>query len=448
MASGNVETRERRIPKAAEKKVKIVPPEPIKLDPQPKPKVSADAPSRSWYTPAPAQSLATDSMQKSVPNATPRTTLSKVDMGKSNPAKKFRGHGRTESEARGNGVKPTKRPVPKHLIARPDRSWSESTNNQATRNGYLAQQRPTHFPTRGSYESEEMAVGEVPTYANAGEEEATPLVKSVQETVNPVARRVSKPLPELPVFESVSSRWSASTGSVYSNNRWFSYDKVLDMFPEPPRDMPEVDNSSDWESFNSLPTQIFTSCANTSSSSVATITPTTTPNPPVEPLMLKTVPQPKVATVIHQVPRASCSLTQLQDSIVIRDGRAYPQAPIESSTHSSSIHTTGPPTLRRRSSSFTSSRGQEPPMGIADIRALVWPHRRQTPEDIKRTELEELERENKYKAEQEEQEKLRQFYMEFGFIRPLEDKKGYQREVDPNGLEFFEPGKEKKRRWL
>ena len=404
MASRSVQTRARGIPKAAEKKVKINAPEQTRPSPQRKPKVPANVPSQSWYTPAPALSPTNGALQRSVSNAAPRTTPSKVDVGKTNSTKEFRHHGRTESEVWRDGAEPTKRRVHKHLITHPDCPWVEPPNNPIAHHGYLAQHQPVRAATRGSYESDETAVeGEAPARVDAKkEEEATPLVRFVQDTLRPTVRLISKPLPDLPTFDSLSSRWSASTGSVYSDEDPFSYDKVLNMFPNPPEDMPNADRSNDWKDSNSLSTPpVFMSCPNISSSSVATITPTVAPEPStVKPLMLKAAPKPKFSVVIHQDPHTSCSYTQLQDSIVIRDGCAYPQAPIDGNIHTSSIRTAGTAsTLQRRSSSLTPSQGRNQLGQVAMPEALLWLHWRKTHEDNERIERERLERERDYETE-------------------------------------------------
>ena len=433
IASGEVQTKPRRIPKAAEKKVKIDAQKLIKPSPQPKPKASVDTSSRSWYTPAPPQPSTTDARQRSVSNATPRATPPKISVTRANSTKEPRGHGRTESEGRRDGVGSTKRRVPRHLITHPDCPWVELTNNPA-------QHRPVRSETTGSYESDKTAVeNEAPTRAEAKrEEKATPLVKSAQESFRPMARPVSKPLPDLPIPDSVASKWSASTDSVCSNDDPFSYDKVLRMFPKPPEGIPNRNRLNDLGSSNSLSTPpVFMSCPNTSSSSIATITPATALNSSVKPPTLKIVPKPKVATVVRQIPRASCSY-QLQDSIVTRNGRAYPHGSMKGSIHTSSIRTTG----------AAPSRSQSPPKRVANLEALLWPHRRQTPEDIKRIERERLERERKYQIEQQKEQERKQFEMEFGYNPQYKGKRMYEREVDPDGFELIRHEKEKRRKWL
>jgi len=412
MAPGDFQPRPRRIPKAAEKKVKINAPELIKSSPQPKPKASADASSRSWYTPAPAQSPTTPALRQSTSNATPRTTPSKVNVGRANPTKEFKNHGHTDSEARRDGFGPAKRHVKKDLISHPDCPWVESPQN-----------RPVRSATWGSCESDKTAVGNV-SLPTRGDVKKGCEATSTQETLRPRVRVVSKPLPDLPVFDSVSSRWTASTGSVYDNGS-LSYGRVLTMFPEPPNHMPGETRFDDWENPNSLLTpSAFMSCPNTSSSSIDTITPATT-----KPI-LKAAPKPKVANVVHQIPRASCSYNQLQDSIVINEGRAYPRASMKGSVHIPSIRTTdAAPTF-------------------VNIEAAVWPHTRQTPEDIARVERDTLEWESKWPVEEMEGMEQEMFEMEFGYNPQYKGKKRYQREVDPNELELFGPEQAKKRKWL
>ncbi|KAF9643792.1 hypothetical protein BDM02DRAFT_1316900 [Thelephora ganbajun] len=452
MASGNVQTRARRIPKVAEKKVNIDAPELIKSSPQHKPKVSTDVPSRSWYTSVPVQSPVKGTLQRSISNATPRTTPSKVDVGRANSTKESRSHGRVESEARRDGVEPMKQHVHKGSITHTDCPWVEATSNPIAHPEYLARHQPARSTTRGSCESDKTAIeDEAATRVDAKKgEEASPLVKSVQETLRPTVRLVSKPLPDLPAFDSLSSRWSASTGSVYSDDNPFSYGNILTMFPDPPKNMPDIAPFNDWENTISLSTPpVFMSCPNHSSGSVSTVTLTITPDPPpVKPLMLKAVTKPKIATVVHQNPRASYSYNQLQDSIATRDDRAYPQASMKGSIHNSSVRTAGPAlTLRQRSSSFGSSNCRNPPNRIVNIEALLWPHRRQTPEDIERIERERLEREREYELEVQKEQELKQFEMEFGYNPWYKGKKMYQREVDPNGFELIRPEK-KQRNWL
>ena len=470
MASSNIQARTKGVPKAAEKKVKILAPEPTRSSPQPRPKVFTED-SRSWYTPVPVQPLVEGALQRSIPNSTPRTTLSKANVGGVNPIKELKGRSRSELEARRTGVEPTKRPFHNRLVTRPEYPRVESTDDQTIRRGHRGQQhrgleatvsqphvplhrstRPVRSETSGSCESDKTAVeDEAPARRNTKKEEgATPLVKPVQETPRPTVKLVSKPLPDPPDFDSVSSRWTTSTGSVYSDGGSFSYDKVLSLFPEPPKVVPNLAGFNDWENFNSLSTPpIFMSRSNSSSSSVATITPMTVPDSPVRPLMLKAVPKPKVATVVHQIPRASHSFSQLQDSIVIQNGRAYyPQASAESSVPAPSVRTAGTiSTLRRRSSSFT-SHNRKPSNRVANLEALVFPHRRQTPEDINRIERERLERERKYETEDQKEQELKQFEMEFGYNPLYKGKKRYQREMDPNGFELVRLGKEKQRKWL
>ena len=416
IASGDVQTRVRGIPKAAEKKVKINAPELTKSSPQPKPKVPADAPPQSWYTPV--QSSTKGALQRSVSNATPRTTPSKVDAERTNSAKELRSHPRTGSETRRDGVEPKKRYVHKHSISHPDCPWVESKDDPYAHAEYLSQYQPVRSATRGSYESDETVVEDgSPTRADAKKEgEDLPLVKSVQDTLRPTVRLISKPLPDLPTFDSLSSRWSASTGSVYSSDDPFQYDKILNMFPEPPKDIPDMSHLDDWENSNSLSTPpVFMSWPNSSSSSVATITPTVTPDPfPVKPLTLKAVQKPKVANVVHQAPRASYSYTQLQDSLAIRGGRPYPQPSVKGSIHTS-IQTTGTArTLRRRSSSVTPTRSRPQRQKAVNLQALLFPWRIQTPEETREIERASRQSKEEYERMKEEERKALEFARDFG----------------------------------
>lgn len=399
IASGNTQTRAQGIPKAAEKKVRINAPKSTKSTPLSEPKVSTDAASQSWYTPAPVQSLTESVLQRSASDATPRTRPSEVDLGRTNSTKEFRTHLHTESEARRDCVEPAKRRVHKHLIKHSDCPWIESTNDPYALAGYLAQHRPLRSMTRGSYESDETAVDiEAPTPMDAKEGEVPLLVKSVENTLRPTARLVSKPLPNLPVSDTFLSRWAVSTDSVRSKGEVPQCEEELFAFPVPPGGIPNAFN--DREDLNSLSTPpVFASLPNPSSSSVATITPTTPLNPSVKPLTLKAAPKPKVATVVHQNPGGDHSYTHFQDSLVIRDGRAYPQASMKGSIHTSIRPTGTTPTLRRRSISATPSRNRNPPNGPRNLYALVYGPQSPQAEKYERDLLERQERE---KGEHEE----------------------------------------------
>ena len=347
----------------------------------------------------------------------------------------------TRANTRRDGVEPTKRRVPEHLIIHPDCPLAESTNNPITQ-----------CATGSSCESDKTAVeDEAPTRLDAGKEgETTPLAKPVEETLRPTVRLVSKPLPDLRTSDSVTSRWSVSTSSVYSDDDSFSYTKVLDMFPEPPKGTPNLDRFDDWENSSSLSTSpAFTSSSDTSSSSIATITPTAARDSSVKPLVLGVVQKLEVVTVVNQIPRANCSYTQLQDSVVTRSGCAYPHGSTKDSIQTSSIGPTSTgSTLRRRPSSLTPSQNQTPPRRIRNIEALVWPYRHQTAEDIERIEREQLERDRKYQIEQEKEQERKLFETEFGYNPWYKGKKTYEREVDPNKFESIRHGKEKGWNWL
>lgn len=449
IASNSVQTRAQRIPKAAEKKVKIDASGSIKQSPQPKPKASADKSSQSWYTRETAQPPTTGApLQRSVSNATPRTITPKVDVTRANSTRESRNRGRTELEGRRDGVGTMKRHVPKSSIKHRDCPWVDPTNNPTTQRTHPTQRPPVCPATRGSYGSDKTVV-EDGTPMRADAEKQGELVRSVQETLRPTVRLISKPLPNLPNFDSVSSKWSASTGSVYSNDDPSSYDKVLDMFPQPPEGVPKLVRFDDWQNSNSLSTPpVFMSCPNTSSSSIATTTSTAASDSTVKPLTLKAVPKPKVATVVHQISRANRSYTQLQDSIVIRKGRAQPHGSMKGSIHTPPIRTTGAaPTLRQRSSSLTPSQSQSPPKRAANLHDLIWPNRHRTAEDIERDERERLERERKYQIEEQEKQERALFDMEFGFNPEYKGTRMYQREVGPNGFELIKDGKNK-RKWL
>ena len=443
IASGSVQTRARRIPKVAEKKVKIDESKPVKSSPQPKPKV-ANVSSQSWYTPAPVQPPATGALQRSVSDVTPQTFPSKVDVGRSNSAKEARNHLRTGSETRRDGVEPTKRHVRKHLITHTDCPWVESNGDPHPHAGYMAHhQQPIRSATMGSYESDETAVeGETTARVDAKEDGWAP-AKDVQDTLRPTVRLVSKPLPDPPTFDSLSSRWSQSTGSVYSDGSPFRYDKILDLFPEPPKDKPDADYPSDWENSNSLSTPpVFMSCSNHSSSSVVTVTPEATLDPPtVRPLKLKVVPEPKATALVHLTPRASRSFAQVQDSLVILRGRGRPQPPTKGSIHTS-IRTTGTASnLRRRSSSVTHSHSRSQPerrSNPANDRALGEPSQRQISEEIKGYERREGTCEANFQAGQD----ANTFYPpEFGYKLNYRGEKRLLR-----GLESDRPDKVKRRR--
>jgi len=357
----------------------------------------------------------------------------------------------TRANSRRDGVEPTKLRVPERLIIHPDCPLVESTNNPIAHHGFPAQHRPVRSATGSSCESEKTAVEDgAPTRPDAGkEEEATPLAKSVEGTLRPTVRLVSKPLPDLPTSGSVASRWSTSTGSVYSDDDSF-YSKVLKMFPEPPEGVSNLDHFNNRENSSSLSTSpAFASCSNTSSSSIATITPTAAQDSSARPLMLEVVPKLEVATVVNQIPRASCSYTQLQDSVVTRSGCAYSYGSTKDSIQTSSIGTTGAgSTLRRRPSSLTPSQSQTPPRRIRNIEALVWPYRHQTAEDIERIEREQLERDRKYQIEQEKEQERKLFETEFGYNPWYKGKKMYEQEAYPDKFESIGYGKEKGWSWL
>jgi len=141
------------------------------------------------------------------------------------------------------------------------------------------------------------------------------LAKSVNDTLHPTVRLVQKPLSDLQVIDSPSSKWSASTGSIYSDYDTFS---LLDSFPSPPSDTANAVRSEDWENSNSLSIPpVFMSCSNTSSDSVATVLATTTP-------------------ALEPDKHSSCSFRQAQDSLVILRGRLHPKAPVKGDTSTSS----------------------------------------------------------------------------------------------------------------
>ena len=324
IASGGFRVGVRKVPKAAERAVKIDAPRLVKPSPQPKP---TNTSSRSWYTPAPVHPP-----QLSISNATPRTTTRKLNVTGVNPAKQSRNHGTTKSEGRRDRIELAKRHVPKNSITHPECPWIEPTNNPITNHRHPLQHRPVRSVVKGPCRPNKTAVkDEAPIRAVA--KKATPLAKPIS--------RISKPLPEPPAPDPVTSRWSVSTGSVYSDGDSFSYDGVINMFPEPPKDMPNLDRFNDWENSNSLPVPtVLMPQTNRNSSSVATITSTAAPGPTVRPLLLKAVPRPKVATVVHQTSRASHSCTQLQHPAATWNDHAYPCGSMKSSMYPS-IRTTG-----------------------------------------------------------------------------------------------------------
>lgn len=488
IASGNAQTRARRIPKAAEKRIKINVPELIRSSPQPEPKVSTNVSSESWYTPAPDQSPTKGSLQRSVSSATPRTTPSKASVERTNSTKETRSHLRTGSDTQKDGGDPAKRRIHKGLITHPDCPWIESDNNPYLHTGYPTQPSPVRSATWGSYDSDETAVeGEGPTRLDAKEGEVTLLAKHVQDTLNPTVKLISKPLPDLPVFDSLSSRWSLSTGSVYSDDEPFQYDNILNKFPDPPMDIPTTARLDDWENSNSLSTPpIFMSCSNSSSGSIATITPRKTPTPPplTKALMLKAVPEAKFPAVVRRNTRASHSFTHVQDSIAIRKAHLYPKTPMEVTVQSAtkvrtraSIRIAGTnSTLRWGPSSVTPSYGQSQSTGPTDRQAVAFPRPRENPEYIERRERERLEWERNYKRECQKEQELKRKNQELerrkeGFERQKEGlekrvkelmerlqrddteigiipphKRSYQPEADPNAFELIRPSKQRK--WL
>ena len=336
MASGNLQARERRVPKVVEKKVKIVIPEPLQFSPRHKPKASSDPPSRSWYTPTKVQPLPKSPLQRHTSSATPRFAPSKVDLGRTNSAKGFK-HPRSK-----------------------------------------------------------------------------PLPKPAEDTLHPTIFLVSKPLPDLPAVDSLASRWSASTGSIYSNEDSFS---VLDSFPNPPNNTPQELGESVMKSkfLNRSPTpMVLMSCPNTSSGSVATIL----PDPPaLKPLRLKTAPKPKIATVVHQDPHSSCSLSLLPDSIAVQGGRTPPKIPSDC---------------------------EKLPTPVLTVEALVFPHLRQDPEELERVERARLERKKKYDLEREKEREMELFKKDFG-LNPFY--RGEKKILDPEGFKLIVP-ENKPRKWF
>jgi len=340
IASGGFRAGARKVPKAAEKAVKIDAPRLVKPSPQPKP---TNTPSQSWYTPAPAHPP-----QLSISNATPRTIPRKVNVTGVNLTKPSTNRGVTKSEGQRDGIELVKRHVLKNSITHPKCPWIEPTNNPIANNGCPPQHLPVRSVVKGTRRSNKMAIkDEAPTRTAINK--ATPLVKPIN--------RVSKPLPELPPPDPITSRWSMSTDSVYSDNGSFSYD----LFPRPPRDMPNLVCFKDWENSNSLlvPTVLMPQ-PNASSSSVATITPTAVPNFSVKPLTLKKASKPKVATVVHQTPRASYSCTQLQHPAVTWNDRAYPCGSMNHSIHPF-IQTTGAAPSQREPERSEMDSGYNPP---------------------------------------------------------------------------------------
>lgn len=356
MASGNLEARDRRIPKAAERKVSLVTPESI--TPRTNSRVPADSSpsSRSWYTPARVNPPLKGSPQRSFSNATPQSTRPKVDVMRANSTKGFSNHG--------------------------------------------------------------------PTFS----------AKSADDTLRPTVRLISKPLPDLPIPDSRSSKWSDSTGSVYSDGTSFS---VLRLFPHPPDE--KADFPTDWENCISLSTPpVFMSYDNTSSSSVATVLGMTSRDSPT--LKLKVVPKPKVATIVQQNPRASLSFSQLPDSIDVHRGRGHHKAPTKGTTRLPHAQTL----LRNRSISLSSSNPRNPPGRVANVEALVFPHLRQSPEELARFEQARMERYRQYDREQEKRQEMDLFSTEFG-LNPWY--KGRKQVVDPYAFELVKPEK-KQKKWF
>lgn len=414
MASGNFEARERRIPKAAEKKVKVDVSALAKPSPQHGPKAPADPPSRSWYTPAKPQPQppATTPSQQSASSTTPRTIPPKTGVRRANATKVPRNRALVESESRRDGAGPAKRSVPKRLMTHQDCPRVGSTNSRVPHNGHVDQRQPVRFATRGSRESDRTAV-EGDTRTRTGAKVAGLAVKPAHDTLRPTVRLISKPLPALPPTEPISSRYSGSTNSAFSS---FSYRKVVDMFPKPPKNLLGLEGVDDWERSNSLSTPpVFMSCPNSSSSSVDTIAPPVAPDFAIKPLVLKAAPKPKVAAVVHQVSRASCSLSQLQDSIVIQDGRAYPEASVKGRIHTGPA----PPALQRKPSPPTSSRA------------------------IERIKRERLERKKEREVELQKEQELKLFETEFGYNPFYKGKRSHRREMGPNGFEDVD-----RRKWV
>jgi hypothetical protein len=435
MASADAKRRQKT--KASEKMVKLNVPEQIKASPQHKHKISADPSSGSWYRRPPmVQSPSKVTLQRSISNATPRVTHSRT-----NSTWEFTGHSRSKSETQRGSVESQKRHTVKQSITRV--GYPRVPSNDA-RNGSGTQHRPVRSATRCSNDSERTVVeNERPTFVEAEEEKQTFFAKPAEDTLHPTVRLVSKPLPDLPVSDTLCSRWSVSTDSVYSADGPSSCGDVLDLFPDPPTRMPDGLHLNCWEDSCSLTTPpVFMSCSNPSSDSVATI-PTSNPST-AEPPVLRAFQERRVAVVVHQNPRTSCSFSNVQDSIAVQRARACHKAPMKASIHTSSIRTVG--TARRGSSSFSSyTRTRDPPSRVANIEALVRPHLHRTPEDIERIEQAKEARYRRYEEEEEKERELRLFEQEFGVNPHYKGKKLYERQVDLNGFELVNPGKKKRR---
>ena len=252
------------------------------------------------------------------------------------------------------------------------------------------------------------------------------LAKAAEDTLHPTVLLVRKPLPKLPDSESLSSRWSASTGSVYSDSDdSFS---ALHLFPSPPFDTQAEVSPDHWENSHSLPTTpLYTSFLNTSSDSVGTILARTTPNPPT----LKVVPRPKNVDYVHQHPHTSCSFSQVQDSIVIHRGRVCPKAPTEDDIIAPSIRNTCLAS-QGESSSFSS------PDYEAEVAALVHPGI--SAEELEKIRRARAERDKQWDLEQQRLQEMK----EFGYKIYFDGEKLYDPRAVPTG---FEPAKPQKRGW-
>lgn len=429
ITSGSLQTRAQRTPKVADKKVRINAPKPVESYLQPEPKV-IDATPRSWYTPVPPQSPTEGTLQRAASDPSPQTTPSKTDIRRSQRTREFKGHLRVESEPRRDGVEATKRRVEKHTITYPDCPWIGSDDAPY---GYLVQHKPVRSATGGSCGSEKTAVDDE-TIPHVGFKMGgwIGMDKPADQTINPTVRLISKPLPEPPSFDAASSRSSASTGSVYSDGDQFPLDKLLNMFPVPPKDPSNVARLRDRKVSNPLPTLPVSALPpNPSSNSVATVTP--------RPLPLKTAPKPKAAAVVHQSPRARRSFprpgavpttkgtttrqtprtnrpfARVKDSLAVKRGRARSKASVKGNTHTSKLVASLTPASRRGPAAAGPPRSQKrfnKPVGFLD---LLFPHRFMTAQDFK---LEEEAR-VKYEEMREEDQRREDFPADFAVIREM-----------------------------
>lgn len=227
---------------------------------------------------------------------------------------------------------------------------------------------------------------------------------AMDKSVQCPSRPTTRPAPES--FDTVSSRWSASTDSVYGDDEPFQLDKLLDMFPVPPKDIPNVAGFDDRGNPDSLSTapvfaSVFASHPNPSSSSVATITPQPLP--------------PKAAVVVGKTSGGNRPFAQVKDSIVVRRARIHLKAPMKDSSRTSSQVTSITSAPERGPVAAAPPRSLKRLNMPPNIRDLIFPRLIQIAEDLEFEEQSRVRLEEMYEEEQRPED----FPDEFGVIREL-----------------------------